>query len=520
MKPILIVTLLTLSFLLQGSAVVAFSGTAVLYPVADGYPDSKYPDSAYGKTSFLYVGNSYDHVQDIWGSERIYIRFDLGGLDTGRIISKAILHLWQYYAPATNQTYETHRVLGSWDEQTLSWNHQPSWAKDKTSEAVAPPQAEVAVEWDITKDVQAWYEGLSPNYGVMIKAAREEQVKGASSGFWSREYPVGSHEEWRPQLIVSMQARPNTFYTATVGVNGIPSALRVDVSVDGQPYQVIGGNESVNIVFDLRTSHIISVSDVVNGSAGVKYTCNNSRVEVSSASSHVFSYAAEYFVSITTSPGGIFETPRVGWYAPGTIISVKRTGSDVIYVADGTRLVFEGWYTNSERISSEPATMVVSEPLALEARYRTEYYLNVTSPFGVTSGSGWHEKDSAVSFSVDADQVPAPGILGIFGLKKSLKGWVGSHDFLGLPSEPRGSVVLREPTSITAVWQDDWSTSLLYVGLVAVVMAIAIAAVVLRRQKQQTHPSLRLARRGSVAESFMFAVVARSCSLRPQPSMP
>ena len=168
MKRLVIAALLFMSLFLQNATLVAGQATVALYPVADTYADSKYPSSAYGRVPALYVGNSYDHAQDIWGSERIYIRFNLTELPKRRIIMQATLRLWQYYAPASEQTYEAHRVLGDWNETAENWNNQPPWASAKTSDAVGPPRREVAVEWDITSDVKAWYSGDAENYGTCL----------------------------------------------------------------------------------------------------------------------------------------------------------------------------------------------------------------------------------------------------------------------------------------------------------------------------------------------------------------
>ena len=76
-KRLAIVSLLIVSVLLHNVALSAAQTTVTMYPAEDYYADSKYPKSAYGKTSFLYAGNSYDRSQNIWGSEWIFIRFDL-----------------------------------------------------------------------------------------------------------------------------------------------------------------------------------------------------------------------------------------------------------------------------------------------------------------------------------------------------------------------------------------------------------------------------------------------------------
>ena len=196
-KQAIIVAVLFIVLSLHVQVAVATETTVTLYPIADNYPDSKYPNSRYGKVAGLYVGNSYDHAQNLWGSERIYIRFDLSQLPKDQAVFRATLRLWQFFAPQFDQVYEAHRVLKDWDEKTQNWRNQPSCDPAKTSETIAPALTEVPVEWDITSDVKAWYSGDNPNYGTMIKVAEEEDVANASSGFWSNEYPV---EEWKPRL--------------------------------------------------------------------------------------------------------------------------------------------------------------------------------------------------------------------------------------------------------------------------------------------------------------------------------
>lgn len=457
MKRPLFILLLFAGLFLQNATLVAGQTSVTLYPVADSYADGKYPKQMYGAhTSFLYVGNSHDREQDVWGSERIYIQFDLTDLVKNRVIVQAALSLWQYYAPKSSQTYEAHRVLSKWSETTLSWVNQPSWAPKETSETVAPPQTELAVEWDITSDVKAWCTGEIPNYGTMIKVAKEEHASDASSGFWSREYPVGAHEQWRPRLIVTIQGEPTMAYTVTVSVAGLPAALSADLAVDGQPYRSLSSADDIEIVFNKGTAHTIGVSNLLLASPGVRYVCDINQTNVSNATSHVFMYATEYLVNITTEPRGIFGTPQSEWYRSGALLSAKRAGGDVVYNATGMRLVFDGWYMNGQRLNNEPTGMPVNQPIGLDARYEAEYYLNVTSPFGVTSGSGWYKNDTAASFSVDTTSITAPGFLGVLGLRELFDWWIGSENFLGAPREAHGSIVMREPTTITAVWQDDW----------------------------------------------------------------
>jgi hypothetical protein len=479
MRKLILVSLLVMSAFLQSVTLAAGQATLSLYPVADNYADSKYPDlGRYGASSVLYVGNSYDRAQNIWGSERIYIRFNLTEIPENRVIERATLGLWQFYAPKSSQTYEIHRVLGDWNETTQNWNNQPSWAPMKTSEVIAPNRKEVGLEWDITNDVQVWYSGQAPNYGTMIKVAKEETAQDASSGFWSSEYPVGRHEEWKPKLTVVLQFQPTMVYVATVAVVGLLNATVASITVDGKLFGSVSSDRDAKITFDRGTIHIIAVTNIVPGRPGVRYRCDVNETQVSAATYLIFVYSADYLVTFSTEPSDLFRTPSTGWYRENTTLTVERTGPDVIYSAPGARLVFDAWYLNTHRLEAEPRTITLNGPVTVEGRYRKEYYLNVTSPVGKTNGTGWYEEDGVASFSVDVNTVPAEGALGLLGLNRSFVQWVGSSNFIGLPAEPQGSIIIKQSTTVEAVWQDDWSSLILNVAVLLAIVAVAAATIV------------------------------------------
>ena len=347
----------------------------------------------------------------------------------------------------------------------------------------------VAVEWDITSDVKAWYDHQAPNYGTMIKVAREEHAKDASSGFWSREYPVGPHEEWKPKLTIVVEGEPTTTYAVTVSVSGLPSLVVTSVTVDGELYGSISSGVEKMIIFDRGTAHTIAVSGLVAGPPGVRYRCDANETQMTSAISHVFTYSHEYWVSFSAEQDNMFQTPANGWYSENSTLLVKHTGPDVIQTSPGVRLVFDGWHLNGERRQTELVTIIVNGSMTIAAGYRTEYYLNVTSSVARTNGSGWYAKDALATFSVESPSVPAEGLLGILGLKHSFVDWIGQGSSVDFPSEPEGTVVMKEPTALLAVWQDDWASLILNAGLLLLALAaVAVAAIVRARRRR---PNIR-----------------------------
>jgi len=110
----------------------------------------------------------------------------------------------------------------------------------------------------------------------------------------------------------------------------------------------------MEIALDRATAHKIAVSKLVPGQEGVRYVCDINEIQVPSATSHVFKYAAEYLVSFSTEPTSVFQTPATGWYRQGPTVSVSCTSPDVININPKTQLVFDAWYLNNQRLAAEP----------------------------------------------------------------------------------------------------------------------------------------------------------------------
>ena len=155
-------------------------------------------------------------------------------------------------------------------------------------------------------------------------------------------------------------------------------------------------------------------------------------------------------------------------------------------------------------MSAEPTAIIVTEPIDLEARYASEYYLNVTSPFGVTNGSGWYKEDTIASFSVDINNLSAPGILGVVRYEEivlhveriSKSPWGGQRDtrlncnaaalynHCGL-ARPLGSIVP---------------------SILVLIVIVAIASIVLIGSRRKARPKSRpMSRRNEKAQASKSA---------------
>jgi pimeloyl-ACP methyl ester carboxylesterase len=85
-------------------------------------------------------------------------------------------------------------------------------------------------------------------------------------------------------------------------------------------------------------------------------------------------------------------------------------------------------------------TVNLQDDALLTTFYQTQYYVQVTSPFGTVTGTGWHEANSTVEPSLQS------------GLEQSgsfFRNWTSGSTFYGL-GEP---IPVESPTAIQGVWE-------------------------------------------------------------------
>lgn len=162
--------------------------------------EDTYVDSAYATTKF---GSSDTLASGTWASSnpirinRTYLKFDLSGLATGKIITSATLY--GYYDADTPFTggnpdlEHTLYVIGdSWAEDELTWNTQPDLAaKTYLANWTPPAAADVWQSWTVTDAVSAQYSG-DGFLSIMIAASDETTLK-SREVFSSRDLGSGAN---------------------------------------------------------------------------------------------------------------------------------------------------------------------------------------------------------------------------------------------------------------------------------------------------------------------------------------
>ncbi|MEM2905328.1 MAG: hypothetical protein QW057_06565 [Candidatus Bathyarchaeia archaeon] len=158
-----------------------------------------------------------------------------------------------------------------------------------------------------------------------------------------------------------------------------------------------------------------------------------------------------------TSPAGVSPITVDGFtYAPGELPARYRAVREqnvtfsipeASVVQPGARFNFTQWSDGSNETAR---SLFVRGEMNLTAEFTTEYYLSVSSPFGVVSGEGWYRGGANATFSVSAVQDYGNGTREFFA------GWSGDYN----GTEPEGVLVMDGPRNVTALWKTQHLLSL------------------------------------------------------------
>ncbi len=155
----------------------------------DTFIDKSNPNGASGSANQLvYIGLGS-------GSSVLYrglVFFDLGLVPNDVIINSAKLRL--YFNNPIGYKVDAHKVTSSWDNST-SWNTAPSF--DPVPSGSVTPYKSIGAyyEIDVKTLVQEWVNGISQNYGFLIKLTNETTLN-SNDAFHSFE------GAYKPELVI------------------------------------------------------------------------------------------------------------------------------------------------------------------------------------------------------------------------------------------------------------------------------------------------------------------------------
>jgi M6 family metalloprotease-like protein len=167
---------------------------------------------------------------------------------------------------------------------------------------------------------------------------------------------------------------------------------------------------------------------------------NSRSVTVSSDMTLSVDFRLQFLLSLEPS-GGV--TSGGGWYDSGTLVTIAATSpSNVI---DGqSRLVFQCWSGDTES-NSTTMTVTMSRPYRMIANWKSQYYLNVQSPYAAV-GAGWYDANAQAVVSLNSPVATANGVRYVF-----VK-WSG--DLSG--ANESQSITMSGPKFVSAQWETQY----------------------------------------------------------------
>lgn len=155
-------------------------------------------------------------------------------------------------------------------------------------------------------------------------------------------------------------------------------------------------------------------------------------------------WSHEYKLTISTNLGS--SVPSIGehWYLAGSVVTVESTAPSA---ESGVRYVSSGWTgVGSVPASGEATTLTftLSAPSAITWSWITQYYLTVSSTYGVTGGGGWYNSGTSAYATIDLTTVSGSG-----DTQYTFSSWGGDASGSSSTSNP---IVMSSPKTATAIW--------------------------------------------------------------------
>ena len=164
---IMMVTSLLVVFPIENvkAAIITF------YPTDDTIIYKKAPNGPpQGEKISMAVSNAYGIGGDDIFENNSLIKFDLSSISYDRDINSASLKVYYYDMAGNNPTgrpLNLYRITSDWNEDTVTWNTQPSYAMLPTTYSIVPSPFNW-MNWDVTSDVQGFLDGSFNNHGWKI----------------------------------------------------------------------------------------------------------------------------------------------------------------------------------------------------------------------------------------------------------------------------------------------------------------------------------------------------------------
>jgi hypothetical protein len=251
----------------------------------------------------------------------------------------------------------------------------------------------------------------------------------------------------------------STTSTSTTSATSTTTSFPVTVSI------IVTANPVGSIVVDGTTytsqqtftwvpgsSHTITANSPVLGDSGTQYAWTSwadggdqSRTITtpSSDTAYLANYQTQYQVTYSQTGCGLpVSVPATEWVnAGGSAVGVFPS---TVTSSDGKTQCL---------LQNASPSGPINAPAALAATYKTQYYLTVMSSYGNSTGQGWYDAGSNVTFAVTS---PAGGGA---GTQYAFTGWASSDTGGYTGADSSHSFTVNSPITETASWKTQWEVT-------------------------------------------------------------
>jgi uncharacterized repeat protein (TIGR02543 family) len=176
--------------------------------------------------------------------------------------------------------------------------------------------------------------------------------------------------------------------------------------------------------------------------SGTGLTSNS--IAMDRAKTATANWKTQYYLTVSSAYGTY---GGAGWYDSGASASAT-VSSLTVSGAVGTQYVFTGWSGDASGSGSPSNAIAMNGPKTATANWKTQHFLNVSSPYGNASGGGWYDSGASASATVSPLTVE-----GSAGTQHVFVGWSG--DASGAESTSN-ALTLDSPKSAVANWKTQY----------------------------------------------------------------
>ena len=185
-----------------------------------------------------------------------------------------------------------------------------------------------------------------------------------------------------------------------------------------------------------------------SGAGSYSGTNNPASITLNGPITETASWRREFRLLISTENGDTSPSPGEYWYDVGTVVNIEAVSPVAGY---GERYIFKSWRgtgLGSYSGSNPSASLVLNDPITQTSSWVHQYFVNVSSVFGVIGGGGWYNSGATAYATLDQSTINESS-----SVRQFFEGWTGDALGTGLTSD---SVAVNSPKSVVASWKKQY----------------------------------------------------------------